>query len=781
MDAQWPGNLPAEVNNFVGRELEIDQLRKMLSAGRLITLTGPGGVGKSRLARRFATEIRDTFPDGVWLVELGELRASDILPFQVAGAIGIKDSSGDPLDVLSQQLASKRLLLLIDNCEHMVAAVVELIGKLLATAAQLQIVTTSREVLRAEGEHIFEVPPLPVDRSSDGGETASPARLSDGVQLFLDRATAVVPNLVVKPATLGTVIRLCERLEGVPLAIELAAARLRAYSVHDILARLERSFGVLASGPRSAPPRHRALEATIDWSFGLCSAPEQLLWRRLSVFAGGFDVQAAEDVCADDQLPRAAIFDLLAGLVDKSIVSSRSSPAGMGTRFTMLETLREFGQTHPADDDERSDTKVRHIKYFAALAERHHVDYFSDREISWLRSVSVDLPNLRVALQSSLDQPEEATTALRIASCLRIYWVSPGLISEGIQWLRKALALAVEPSPERARALWVCSFLELVLGDVDKGTKTCAECQELTERLALPDVQAFLALCPVLADSLRGNTGAALIGAQDAVRRGRAVGSIVLIGEALTLAFLMAFASDSPETETLGTEALNFLETEGSQFFRAFTLWIHGLLGCRRGEAAEAMSFLANAFEVFDAIGHDLGIASCLGGFAWAEAISGEHERGARLLGAAHVIWQAGPPREPYAFFLSHVRRSVEELIRDAIGADAFEVEFANGTRSKRYQLLHHELRPRDEAFELESPERSSALTPRELAVAELVAKGFTNNEIATELVLSRRTVESHVYHIFAKLGVHSRRQVAERIQQPIRLHAAISSVSISD
>jgi predicted ATPase/DNA-binding CsgD family transcriptional regulator len=770
MDARWPGNLPAEVTNFVGRRREVEQLRKMLSAGRLITLTGPGGVGKSRLARRFATGVRDTFPDGVWLVELGELRASDLLAFQVARAIGIKVSSGDPLAVLAEQLTSKRLMLVIDNCEHMVAPVVDLIHGLLAAAPDLHIMATSRQVLGAEGEHIFEVPSLPVDVSSDvEGAGASP-RPSDAAQLFLDRATAVVPNLVVKATTMDAIAQLCERLEGMPLAIELAAARLRAYSVHEILGRLEHSFSVLASGPRSAPPRHRALEATIDWSYGLCSPTEQMLWNRLSVFAGGFDLVAAEDVCADELLPRSQIFDLLAGLVDKSVVSSRSSPAGRGTRFTMLETVHEFGGARLAESGAASAIKRRHLTHFAALAERYHVDYFSEREIGWFRAVSIDLPNLRVALQSCLDEPEEAGAALRIASCLRMYWASPGLILEGIQWLRKALAAASEPSPDRAEALWTCSFLELVLGDVDRGLETAAECRELAARLSLDRVQAFLTLCPVLADFLLGDLDAALAHAEEAARCGRAIGSAVLTGEALANAFMMAFALDRPEAETLGSEALEFLESEQSQMYRALVLMIHGVLHCRRDDATTAMAYLTDAFEIFDPLVapliHDLSVAMCLGGFAWAVTISGEPERGARLLGAADVIWQAGPLRHPNLLYQHHVREQVEELIRNLIGENAFRDAFNEGTRQDFHHLLDHLSQSAsvvdDEASDSQPAHGLGALTRREFAVAELVAKGLTNSEIASELVLSRRTVESHVYHIFAKLGLHSRMQVAD-------------------
>ncbi|MFI9536931.1 LuxR C-terminal-related transcriptional regulator [Nocardia fusca] len=763
MDARWPSNLAAEVTSFVGRQRDVEQLRKMLNSGRLITLTGPGGVGKSRLARRFVMTIGNAFPDGVWLVELGELNASDLLPFEVARAIGIgiDNNAGDARATLAKQLAARRLLLVLDNCEHMVTEVVELICTLLGAAPDLRVVTTSRQILGAEGEHIFRVSPLATDSSADFDRPGKLARSSEATQLFIDRATAVVPNLVVDPETMRAVVRLCERLEGMPLAIELAAARLRAYSVDEILGRLEQSFAVLTSGPRSAPPRHRALEATIDWSFRLCTPAEQLLWARLSVFAGGFDLQAAECVCSDDILARPEIFDLLAGLVDKSILNIDRSVPGTSTRFAMLEAVRAFGQARLTDSFADTDTKRRHIEHFAALAQRYHVDYFTERENAWFRAVSIDLPNLRVALQNCMDAHANPRDALQIASCLRVYWTSPGLILEGIQWLRKALDLAPQPSSERAEALWTCAYLELVLGDIDQGARTYAECQDLAADLASERINAFLALCPVFINSLSGDIGSALVHAQHAARLGRSIASPVLTGEALTLAFMMAFRLDKPETRDIGREALDFLEVEGSQFYRAFALLIQALVDCRSGDTAAAMACLVDSYQVFDAVGHDLGIATCLSGFAWVATLSNKPEHGARLLGAAQMLWRAGTMREPFVWFRSKVEQPIESLIQGVIGEKAFMNEFSAGTQLDFHRLISPLAQPDDCD---DRQDELSALTPREVAVAELVAKGLSNREIASELVLSRRTVESHVYHLFAKLGLTSRVQVADRL-----------------
>ncbi|GAB2968100.1 LuxR C-terminal-related transcriptional regulator [Amycolatopsis acidiphila] len=767
MVARLVGNLPAEVTNFVGRERELGQVRRLLSAGRLVTLTGPGGVGKTRLARRVACEVHRAFPDGVWLVELAELGEGDLLAVEVAKTLGLTDSSREPTESLAEYLSDKNLLLVLDNCEHLSRPVVKLLSKLLARAPALRVLATSRHVLGSEGERLFEVPALSLPETDTFGPGPAGV-ISEAVDLFLDRAAAVVPELPEGPEFRRAVIELCRRLDGIPLAIELAAARMRAYPVEEILARVESALDMLTTGPASAPPRHRGLKAAIGWSFDLCSPSEQLMWARLSVFAGGFDLAAAEGICSDDRLPRADVFDLLGSLVDKSILHRQS---GGGARFSMLETVREYGRSRLAGLGEDKEVRLRHIRHFAALAERERTDYFSEREIGWFQEISFNHANIRLALQASLFDLHEPRIALRVAARLRMYWATPGVVLEGYQWLRKALAANPEPTEDRAEALWACAYIEVLLAEVDSAARTMAECRELAGRFSLHRVDAALTLCPILADFLLGDVTAALAHAREAVACGRKVDEPTVTGEALFYAASMAFASRDPGAERLADEALEFLERKGAQLWRASALWINGLVRCRADSRDEATTCFLDAFEIFRRLNYGLGVALCLDGLAWVAASAGELARAAALLGAAHPIWETGPHHMmPYLFSQLAVKGEVETLVRAGVGDAAFAEAFSRGTSRSPEELV-------GEITGLPSPgptagspvttqDRLGALTKRERRVAELLAKGMSNREIAAELVLSHRTVESHVQHILTKLDFHSRTQIASLVSR---------------
>ncbi|WP_329537416.1 LuxR C-terminal-related transcriptional regulator (plasmid) [Streptomyces sp. NBC_01450] len=766
MTARCVGRLPAEVTSFVGRERALGQVRRLLSAGRLVTLTGPGGVGKTRLARRVAAEVRRAFPDGVWLVELAELREGDLLAYEVAAMFGLKDASGNPAASLAEYLRDKNLLLLLDNCEHLIHPVVALVNELLTSAPALRVLTTSRQVLGSDGEHLFEVPPLSLPET-DLLDLVRPSQVtSEAVDLFLDRAAAVVPELPEGPEFQRSVRELCLRLDGIPLAIELAAARMRAYPVEEILARVEHALDVLTTGPRSAPPRHRALKATIGWSFGLCSPEEQLMWARLSVFAGGFDLNAAEGVCTDVRLPRAQVFDLLASLVDKSILQREGGSA----RFSMLETVREYGREHLVALGEEKELRVRHAEHFAALADRGRSDYFSEREIRWFQEVGLNHANIRLAMQFCLAEGGEPRIALRIAARLRMYWSKPSVIMEGYQWLRKALDSSPEASEERADALWACAYIEVLLTEVERAARTMGECRALAGKLALHRVEAALTLCPILADFVLGDVAAALRHAKEAIACGREADDPTVTGEALFFAAAMAFASGDPGAERLADEALRFLEAEHSQLWRANALWINGVVRCRAADRDAATACFLDAIVLFRQLGHDVGLALALDGLAWVAACSGELSRAARLLGAADPIWKPGPRRMmPFEFSEFAVKGKVEAIVRAGISEASFEAAVQDGSARPLDDVLGEIAGmplPASEPRRAAREDPLTVLSPRERKVAELLAKGMSNQDIATDLVLSRRTVESHVQHILTKLGFHSRTQVASWVSR---------------
>src|SRR5215831_6187422 len=459
------GNLPIDVTSFVGRRRELSQARRLLGDARLLTLAGAGGVGKTRLALRLAAEVRRTFPDGVWLADLAPLQGGELVAPTVIAALGLVDHSTRlPVDTLVEYLAGKRLLLVLDNCEHVLDWCAVLAARLLSEAAGLRIVATSRQLLNVEGEQVLEVPPLSVpdsDRLSAGGSLIE----YEAVRLFAERAAAVVPGFAITAGNGAAVTRLCQVLDGIPLAIELAAVRLRVLSVEQMLERLDDRYRLLTGGCRTALERHQTLRAAIEWSYDLCSPREQILWARLSVFSGGFDLEAVEQTCADEDIGREDVFELVTGLIDKSILA-RQEP-GSRMRYRLLETIRQYGQTHLTESGQEKPLRRRHRDYYHDLALRADAAVMSSRQTEWLQRLQLDLPNIRVALDFCLTEPGQAQAGLQIASALQYYWLFYGLLREARQWLTRALKLDPRPTFVRSKALSAAAFIVLLQGDTD--------------------------------------------------------------------------------------------------------------------------------------------------------------------------------------------------------------------------------------------------------------------------------------------------------------------------
>ena len=336
-----PGNLPAEPNSFIGRERDLSELALLLTDVRALTLCGPGGIGKTRLAVRLACDVVPEFPDGAWLVELADTADAELLPRRVAATFGIREEQDRPLmATLAEALRARRLLLILDTCEHIVDGCAELVQQLLAACPSLRVVATSREPLRVRGETVWRVPPLSVPTGLAPESLADLAR-HEALQLFAERASAARSGFALGSDNAEAVARLCLTLDGMPLAIELAAARVRALSVEQIASRLDDRFRLLASGDRTAPPRQKTLRAAVDWSYELLSEPEQILLRRLSVFAG-WNLDMAEQVCADEQIPAGTVLDLMAALIDKSLVTFDHEVRGE-SRYRLLDTIKEYG------------------------------------------------------------------------------------------------------------------------------------------------------------------------------------------------------------------------------------------------------------------------------------------------------------------------------------------------------------------------------------------------------------------------------------------------------
>jgi len=465
-------NLPAEVTSFVGRAYALTEIRRLLGETRLLTLAGPGGSGKTRLALRAATESLAGFPEGVWLADLTTVSDPSLLPQAVASALGIRDQHGPALlAALADSVGSRRILLVLDNCEYLIDACASLAETLLAASANLRILATSREPMRAAGETVWAVPPLALPAS---GMPLSLALLEqvDAVRLFLDRAQARQPGFMLTPDHARVVVEICCRLDGLPLAIELAAAQTAALTVEQIAAHLDGMLGLLTGGRRSVA-RQATLRATIDWSHALLSEAERVLFRRLAMFAGGFDLAAAEAVCTADPLETAQVMPNLIRLVEKSLVVAETSRAE--TRYRLLESIRQYAMEQLQAAGELDTAKRSHAHHYTALAETAEPMLMSGQRGPWLDKLGADIDNLRAAwlwgnaaATKGTDTSTDSELGLRLAGAVLWFWFWDGRRSEGRQWAEAALAAAEGQAPglSRAKALYTAGVLTWMLGDL---------------------------------------------------------------------------------------------------------------------------------------------------------------------------------------------------------------------------------------------------------------------------------------------------------------------------
>jgi len=759
------GKLPAEVTSFVGRRHELAEARRLLSASRLLTLSGPGGVGKTRLALRLAEQVRRAFADGVYLVELDVLDDPALLPQTVAAMLGIRDASDNPVATLAEYLEDKRLLLVLDNCEHLVDACAVLADKLLAAASGLRILATSRHVLGVEGEQILPVPPLPLPDDPGLNIHADIATHYDAVELFADRASAALPGFTLGDRNRDRVLQICQRLDGVPLAIELAAARLRALSLDDILERLGDRFELLVGGSRAASSRQRTLGAAIGWSHALCSPEEQLLWARLSVFAGSFDLAAAEDVGCGEGIGREEVLGLVAGLVDKSIVIRQANAHGRLARYRMLETIRRFGLARLEPSGEDRAVRERHLEHYRQLALRYREERFSPQQVAWVQRLVTEQPNLRAALEFGLTADAQAAASMEVAAALWNFWFAGGFLREGLRWLQRALAANLEPTRSRAEALWTCAFLTVHCGDADAGRRLLDECAVLAQQFGDPELNAYLAECRGQAALFRGELADACSRLESAIAQHRANGNKHGLADSLILLAGARFFLDDPRGADAAAEALELCQTNGAVWTMSYALWAVALHKWRAGAHPEGAALVQDAIRMQRTARDWTGLAYHLELLSWCTLGLGQPERAGRLLGAAGSVWRLSGARgfeaPPYHAFDEEIAGQA----RASIGHDAFEAACTQGRELTREQVIAYALeerpgerRPRAGSRQ---PEDTAGLTRREREIAELVADGLTNKDIAARLTIAQRTAEGHVEKVLARLGFSSRAQIA--------------------
>jgi predicted ATPase/DNA-binding CsgD family transcriptional regulator len=615
------GNLPAEPNSFVGRVRDLAELALMLGQVRALTLCGPGGIGKTRLALRLAGDIAPDFPDGAWLVDLADTADPGLLAQRIATTLGIREEPGRLLAAtLTDALRPRRLLLILDTCEHMVDACAALAHQLLAGCPRLRLIATSREPLRVRGETAWRVPPLELPSLPGGPDGLAELARHEAVRLFADRAAAVRPTFALGPDNIHSVAQLCRTLDGMPLAIELAAARVSALSVEQIAARLDDRFQLLATGDRTAPLRQQTLRAAVDWSYELLTDAEQVLLRRLSVFSG-WNLDMAEQVCADSAIPAGRVLDLLAALIDKSLVTLEPEVDGE-SRYRLLDTIREYAASWLAASGEASELRRRHRDYMLAMAEGVAARAFVRGDPPWparvamYNRITADRANFRAALTISLERGD-AAQGLRLCSALRSPWIAHGDVTEGVTWFDRFLGLGgCVPASIRARALMLRAELGFEQQDylaasdcAQAGLQACREAGDGREAGAL----RMLALV-----SLRSGRGdEALARADAAAAAARTAGDDWEEGLALaTRAAVIARQGKLNEAQRGYEAALDVLR-DNNGWGVAQTLSGFGGLARARGDNAAALRYFGDALALFGEIGARPEIARCLAGIGW--------------------------------------------------------------------------------------------------------------------------------------------------------------------
>ncbi|MBV9359413.1 MAG: helix-turn-helix domain-containing protein [Chloroflexi bacterium] len=816
-------NLPQLRTTLIGREREVAQVRDLLAGptDRLVTVTGVGGAGKTSLGLQAASELRRRFPDGVWLVELAPVADPALVPHAIADVLELRQAgSGAPVQLLASFLRAKHVLLVLDNCEHLLAACADLVEQLLARCPQLWVLVTSREPLLVVGEQLVRVPPLAVPDAAEAATVQGVASAA-AVRLFLARARAVLPTFELTPRNAPVVAAVCARLDGLPLALELAAAWVRLLTPEQILERLNAEFGLLKSISRTAPVRHQTLRATLDWSHALLSEAERVVLRRLAVFVGGWDLAAAEAVCAAGDRERGDTLDHLARLVDKSLVVVEVGETA--ARYRLLETVRDYAAGRLREAAETAAARARHAAWYLGLAEQVNAtasviegsragappaaDAVLDREQD----------NVRAALRWYLDTGQ-AEPGLRLGAVLAGFWYVRGRYAEGRAWLDALLALpsTAPPTAHRAAAMAWAADLAYDQGDYAGADGLLGEAQRVADQVG---DEATRALCLQFRGNVaraRGDLATAWALYEQALDGARRLDDRV--GRPLTL-ILMALVcverGDADRASELAGTACELYRRLGNTWGRTRALYILGRAAQARGEQLAARAYLLEGLEQQRGLGDQQGVAwsllalahsslglgetraavelfseslrvaaeasdrlsvvHCLEGVAL--MARGDHPYDAVRLAAAAQALRGVLDAQPYPPEREHLERCLREG-RRALGAAAYAAAWASGgamLAHEAIQLAHEFLERPLHPPAVAGGGPALALTSREHEVARLLASGCSDRQIAATLGIAPRTAGTHVRHLLAKLDMRSRWQVGEWARTHDRRDASTS------
>ncbi|WP_280232756.1 protein kinase domain-containing protein [Nocardia cyriacigeorgica] len=667
--------VPLELTSFIDRRTELAAATNALSTSRLVTLTGIGGVGKTRLAVKVLADARPDFADGVAFVELGEVHDESLLEGILAGALGLPDRSARPLrELLVEYLSGRELLILLDNCEQMTAAVAGLAETLLRACPGLRILATSREPIGIAGESLLPIHPLAVPDPDRPPQLPS---THDAVTLFADRAAAVVAGFELTADNMATIARICRRLDGLPLPIELAAARLSALSPEQILARLTDRFALLTRGHRGAPPRQQTLRTCIDWSHDLCSPTEQRAWAQLSVFAGDFGIEAAQHICAD--LDAAELLDTLALLVEKSILTREQS--GATVRFRMLGTVRDYGREKAQQRIDYLDLCRRHRDWCEQLAADANADWAGPRALEHITRLGREETNLRQALEFCVDSSPDI--GIRIAAAIWPYWFSQGALTEARRWLSRLLTRCAEPlTVDQAAASYAACLMAAVQGDLPAATALVRRERPFLTPSTGPLIQAHIDLADGVLALFSGNLSAARPHLEQAAGVYEQHLHVQFEVDALTnLGLTYELQHNTTRAIECYEHALALTEQHGETIYRSYVLWSLAVALWRQGNLVRTTTLLAESLQMSRTVGDRTNASACLQVLAWIAAEEHDAERAVVLTTAAEQIGGsvgASPIQLPD--LLVH-QQTCERLIREAMSDEDYSAARRQGAR----------------------------------------------------------------------------------------------------
>jgi predicted ATPase/DNA-binding CsgD family transcriptional regulator len=748
-------NLPAEVTSLVGRTGEIADVRALLGRARLVTLLGPGGVGKSRIARAAGARLVRAFPDGVWLVDLSVVRDAEFVERAVQDTL----PGHEGIRSLTERLRERRVLVVLDDCDRHHEAVADLAAVLLARCPGVRLLATSRVPLGISAEHVVPVAPLGTEPPPGGGDP-------DAVALFRERAAAGGgwDCAAVPPDDLA---RLCARLDGLPLAIELAALRTRSLTVAELEAGLADRFELLRGGPRDLHPRHRSLWTLLEWTWDNCTPEERSVWAQASVFAGPVGRATIRDVC---RLDGAHVGDAIDGLVRQCVLL----PGGghQRARFDMYATFREFGLVKLADEGDTlvgaprpEQVRARHLAHFTAAARTAERAWFGPDQAGWSAVVSQDMANLRVAFDRAMESDPAA--GVELFATLWFRWVGCGRLAEGMVWAARVEAEGGWALMTPAAA-WPMGWIRLLAGDLPAAEKLLswcvAESTGAADRRAAGFGRALLVALRYFTGDVAGGVAAYREVIADAEARGDWLSYAVFsyqLGEAYCM------EDDLELADAVCTASLETCRRHGDRWCAAFALWVRALVAFRREDDPACLALAAEARDAAASVDDHLCLALVAEVAAWSVARRGGSAGAATVLGATGSYWSANAATLMGWSRLLEPHAECRERLRAGLSGAELAAATAEGARLGVVAALDLALGrpgPEQAAAAPAGPDRAPELTGRELEIAELVAAGLTNREIAARLVIGKRTVDTHVAHVLAKWGLRRRAEIGTRL-----------------